>query len=218
MVASLGIRQLGGITQHEHSLTGFCTNFRKEKGIMNLVTSQIKAFKELFSEGIKKINEACRLYVQAIDANPAAKDQFMKEFPQIPEQAWNRFESVGRGLLYPELVYTSGALYSRISRFPVSQQKAISDNGVEVLCAGGDSFITKIENLTPEQVQQVFTKDGIRTLAQQKAYIESKKLKETVKTTTFQRGYVVQGKKVIITEPLELTAKDLARLLSEVTK
>lgn len=187
-----------------------------------IVKNRIAEFKELFSKGMNCIAEACRIYVEDIDRNPEIKQEYRRQLPQIPNVMWMRFESVGRNMMIPELIYAGYATTVKlIGQCSIEEQKKIQKNGIDVLTVDGTSLKVKIENLTPQQERQVFTRTGIRDLAAQKAYIESLKTVEKIEQErTFLKNdpYIVRRDYVEILKAGKISREEILNIVREMMK
>jgi len=136
----------------------------------------IKKFQECFLQGMFKIVEACKIYVAAIDANPKAKEDYAARFPSITAGAWKRYEMIGRGQILPEIATNPIRFSDRaIESFPVSDQKRLIEDQIEVITLSGDHIKVSYANMTDEQKRIAFAKDHIRTLPEQKAFLEKER-------------------------------------------
>lgn len=139
---------------------------------------KLEAFKQAFTTGIEGIVSAAKIYVEAIDDNPKNADLFRDEFVDwIPEGAWAGWEAVGRKWMHPKLLMGGGGRFSnKIKRLPYSTQERIFDGEkFPLMTATGDTLNVDIRNITTEQAEQLFDGSHIRSLPQQKAYMESRK-------------------------------------------
>jgi hypothetical protein len=184
----------------------------------DLTTSAIAEFKMCFEDGVSNIVKACNAYVKAIDNNPDAQEEFRKAFPIISEGAWASFEAVGRKIIHHRLLFGDNPAFNKLKRLPYSQQESAIENGIEILVEGGDTLKVKPENLTAFQRKQAFTEDHVRSLPEQKAYLESLKIIEG-KTQKAGSPYEIKGQKIIIPPhavSLEFTRQEWARILAEI--
>lgn len=178
-----------------------------------IAKTQVQQFKELFTGGMQKIREACQVYVKAVEENPELEPEFRAAFPQISESGWANIELVGRGAMDYRLLWEGGRARNRIKQLPPSRQAAVLDNGVPLLSKDGSELKVKVENLTPKQVEQVFGGNHIRTLAEQRAWIEAQSTVTTpVKTETVAE---VRGKELIISRPCRMSRKELVMFLAQ---
>ena len=182
-----------------------------------IIKDAIKEFGKFFNDGLESIKKACKIYVDAIDYDPTLIDKFREEYPNITESAWVRFEQVGRGLLHESLLtdYSMGA--KKLKNLPYSQQEKFSKNGIELLTKTNDILKVEVSSLTKEQVKQVFTNDHVRTLAEQRAYIESQ---ETYNAKPVDDvPYMIKNKKLFINQKgIFFTLQQLKDIIKDMEK
>lgn len=132
-----------------------------------------------------------------------------------------KFEQLGRAQLLPELLLATYAAAPRMRELPISEQRRLIQEPVEVLVKGAtgpDSLLVKVENLTPDQCKQVFDGQIVRGLPAQRAYIESNRNKPTTKGDTVQHmPYKITGKKVVFQATCQLSAQEIAQILSQIS-
>jgi hypothetical protein len=176
----------------------------------------VKKFTNLFQEGMKALEEASKLYVEAIDSHPNAKEVFMEKVPEIPASAWAGFEAVGRGSLDKRLLYSSSGVSSRLRKLPLSAQRRALDGRVDLLLEGGDTLKLKVTEATTEQLNQLIASNHIRTLGEQRLYLESKRTSAIPPIPVEARPpYVITGKGIRVIRQADFTKADLARILLE---
>lgn len=187
-----------------------------------IVKNRIAEFRTLFSEGMSKIADACRVYAEEIDRDSSSKEVFRREFPQIPNSFWARFEAIGRNRLIPEFLYINyDSTVKLISEFSVEEQKKIQKNGIDVLTVDGTTLKVKLENLTPAQTKQVFTHTGVRDVPAQRAYIESLKQGEQIEQErSFLKNdpYIVRRDYVEILKPGRISREEILTIAREMLK
>jgi len=120
----------------------------------------------------------------------------------------------------------SGAQYQRIRRYPKSVQTPLLDNGAKVLVGDGDHLMVKLDNLTMDQIDQVFDYDGVRDLAAQRSFKESRTTRreleakqQAAKDANAAPDWEVVGDKLVIhTAELRLTKAQVLEILAEMVK
>jgi hypothetical protein len=140
-----------------------------EEIVVKSTQEAIEDFKQLFEEGMLYLEEAAKVYVRAIDADPEAASEFHRCVPYVPKQAWKSFEAVGRGALDHRLLVMEANRAKQLGQLPLSDQKKLLDGGMELLVDDGDKLIIKVHEATADQIKQVIGPAGIRTLSEQKA-------------------------------------------------
>ena len=103
-------------------------------------------------------------------------------------------------------------------RLPYSLQGSAIEEGVDLLIDESDSLKVKAENLTFDQVKQVFDGSNVRSLAAQKAYLEDLRIKASLNAIPdVTAPYQIKGNKVLISSACSLNQKDLLRMLQEIS-
>lgn len=181
-----------------------------------LQLSKVEEFKQAFARGMESIVSASEIYVQAIDENPNMKDVFIAECADfIPASAWSGFEAVGRKWLHPKLLMGGGGKYaSKIKRLAYSDQEAVfSGKRFEMLTAEGQVLKVDIRQVEPDQADQLFDGTHIRTMAEQKAFIEARKSKPAEEVDVMP--YVITDGKVSFRRGVALNKTEMRRILQE---
>lgn len=181
---------------------------------IKVITSGIRNI----AENLQQISE---VYVTAIDRDPAFREHLADELPAVPGGFWRDLERVGRGQLDSRIA-GGGVPYSqRLRRLTMSEQKQAIEHPLQLLTSGGDTLRASIDSLLPEQAEQVFARDHIRSLPEQKAWIEAKIAEQTNnKRVKYAKEPVEIDKKrrCIIVGGIRITAADLADYLKRLNE
>lgn len=129
----------------------------------------------------------------------------------------SRFEQIGRQRLYPQLLLNDSPGIRRLRRLPFDLQKKHSSEPVTLLLSDGESLEVDVRNLTPSQAAQVFSSNRLRTIAEQRAWLEDQKTSELAVPATGNLPYRIVGKTVVFMETCRCSAGDLAKLLAQIT-
>lgn len=120
-----------------------------------------------------------KMLVAALDVNPGFAREC--EAAGVPRSILHRLERLGRGQIVPRLLEDNSCAARYLLKLPKSEQQIAYARGVEVMEPDGatdaQARLIKIDELTPAQAAQVFNCDHIRTLAEQRTYIATKKAK-----------------------------------------
>ncbi len=133
--------------------------------------------------------------VASMDANPDFVEGMRAE-------GWTShdiglYERLGRRQLHPELMFkvSSGGL--RLQYLPYSVQEAALKDGVDVLeSTGTDSRKIAVHELSAKQAKQVFAKNRVRSLAEQRTFIEEERSKKL--PVNNPSAYVIRKGKLVI--------------------
>ena len=177
--------------------------------------TEIRKFRELFTLGISAVREAARIYVRAIDANSLAKREFARQMPEIPAAAWDTLEQVGRGLLHERLLLLGGRVQDAMKGRPLSAQTDAIENGVDGPLHDGTVMRMKPENMVASQLTQVFGGGSVRSIAAQRAWMESRRSCQLARLARGDIRYRVEGCNLIVLAPVSINADELRRLLAQ---
>jgi len=177
----------------------------------------------LITRGIECWSKAGEIVVKLIDDHRMTIQEIAGNSEFLTEDILSRFEQLGRKQILPQLLVADYPAARHVIKLPYSEQSRAADAGVELLVMGDEGHSTLkvgIGNLTPLQCKQVFTKDSIRSLAAQRAYIESQKTYNEIKDRicTDEAIWKVSGRKVVFLKPCQMTARELAQIIAEIEK
>lgn len=173
-------------------------------------------FAALVQKGIDAWTEAGRLLVRMIEENPNAKNVIIEFCPDVTEEILSRFEAIGRNQLHPKTLLNNSPGMRRLRQLPYSDQARFLSEPVPVLvktATGIDTLQVAVKNLTPEQALQVFTPDGVRGLDAQRAWVESRTSRKHATSAPYQ----IKGHKVHFNADCEMTARELAQVLAQMS-
>lgn len=174
---------------------------------------------ELITSGVNSWVEAGRLIAARMDDDPEYIEKLASELPEVSIESLQRLEDIGRKRIDPRLLLSFCPGTKRLATLPFELQQRYIDNPVPLLILNDGSVETlkvDVRNLTTSQASQVFANGRIRTAAEQRAYLEDKKASRA--TIKFDPPYRVVNGKLVIMEPCQFTAKQVALLLAEMEK
>lgn len=184
--------------------------------LTNTKDRKIAQFVELISQGIESWVKAGRIVAEAVDDDPDWIEKACDAVPGLQYETVRQFERIGRGHIEPRLLLSNTPGSRRLLGLPIEQQQRFLKDPVPVLIktdAGWETLKTPIDNLTAFQASQVFGDRKVRTEAEQRAWLESK---ATVRAAAqIDEPYRVSGRKLIIFQACQLSAKQLAQLLAQ---
>lgn len=169
------------------------------------------------SKAEEHIQQAAALYVEAITKNPAFRDWLDDEAPQVPPGVWRSLDRIGRGQLDPRIF--GGCLYdTKLRRLPITEQRQALDGSLPLLTSSGDSMLIRLGAMMPSQADQVFAADHIRSLAEQRAYIESRETKAKAAIKQVPAVEIDKKHRRILVNGYPMTAADLADYLRKLSE
>ncbi|MBU3720762.1 MAG: helix-turn-helix transcriptional regulator [Burkholderiaceae bacterium] len=185
-----------------------------KKEITETIYAEIAAF---VTKGIDSWLEAGKLIKDLVDDHGISQEE-IAERAGLPPVVVGKLEMLGRERIMPQLLLATYPAATFLPRLDCSLQKAVLANGVDVLLENGETLRISAPNLTRLQCQQVFDRDGVRTPAAQKAWIESEALRLGLsRVPEVSTTYQIRKGKVFIPAPCHLTQKDLVRMLGELS-
>jgi len=183
--------------------------------------SKIEEFKSALTDGISGIVRAAKIYVSAIDEDSSNSEKFQNELKDfVPSSAWAQFEAVGRKWMHPRLLLGGVHDFKKsriIKRLPYSTQEQIFEHKrFKLLTSTGDTLSADVLECTPEQCEQLFNGDSIRSLGEQRAYIESKASSEPLAKSEIEvMPYTISDNRITFRRGCVMNRAELKRVLQE---
>jgi len=187
--------------------------------------STIEQKAEIFLQKLTTFGNAyldlCKYYVKAIDEEPLLK-KYLVENNLAKASDLNNFEKVGRGMMSVKLLNPSKKQYMCIARCPISEQNLYlgtetkKGQPIEVLTINGDVLKIDIDNLTGSQINQVFHYNHVRTLSEQKVYLEELKKRDYIekRPKKNKEPYTIFKNTVTFNVPCKLTYNEILNIMS----
>ena len=185
----------------------------------NITPSWFEDFKKRIIDGIANaedmIQRTAAIYVEAITKDSTFKDWISDEVPQVSGGIWRTLEMVGRGQLDARIAAGGCPYGNKLRRLPVSEQRQALDGTIPLLTSSGDTLQVRLDALMPKQADQVFAPGHIRSLAEQKSWLESEAtIAAKVRGAKPVSGVEVnKRKRCIVVNGFILTAADLVDYL-----
>ena len=180
-----------------------------------ITNTDIDEVVKLINQGIESWIVAGKLVVKNVEKNPNFIDQVCDKYKDISPEILYRFEQIGRKQLNPRLLLNDSPGVRRLRRLPIEVQEKHAVEPVAVLISEGQTLQIDVRNLTPRQAAQVFNCDRLRSLAEQRAWIEDKKTEESTVPAQGNLPYRIVGKTLIVMQGCKFTVRDLARIMAE---
>lgn len=176
----------------------------------------VAAFIQLMLAANAKLEEGAvmlaRLYAER-------KEAVLREIhdaePSLTMGVLRNLVRVGEGTLLPSLVFASGAAYKRLRSLPCTTQRQVMAEGALEVVIVGEVVRVPLAELLPEQVAQVFSADGLRTPDEQRAWLKREAMAASGEVTPEPFPWVFRKGRIIVHRDLELTKKDVLRMLEE---
>lgn len=181
--------------------------------------AQISQFAALVQQGIAAWVSAGEILVTILDADPCAVDKICGANPWITPEVVFRFEQIGRKQVSPQLMLSDAPGVRKLRAMPLSQQEKFAAEPIELLVhEDGKTDVLKVhvKNLTASQSQQVFAKDHIRDIAEQRAFMFDKSASTLFPAIEKEMPYRIKKGSVQFTKNCTLSAKEVAEILSNI--
>jgi hypothetical protein len=206
----------------------------KETGLSKQAEERVANAKKTIEAAVKAFTAtlydaaatAAELYVKTVDVFPESRQAFAEAVPAFRAAEWRMIEAIGRKTIQPKMLYGQRRdleTADKIAHLPVADQKKIVDTGVKVLAADGTHIMATVERMTPLQKKMVLANGRVRTLSEQKAWLETEKIKEAeaVKKNhhiSMLDDYVVERGVVKFLKPRSYTVAELLKIMMEMQK
>jgi hypothetical protein len=180
-------------------------------------SATVDQFLALFKEGYDAWVKAGEVLVELIDQNPMVIDEILDRYPDINAGILRQFEKLGRKQLHPLLLLESTPGESRLARLPYSEQVRHLDAPVEIIVetdAGPDTMSVQVKHLTRLQAEQIFAKDHVRNLAEQRAWLMDRR-ERSVTDALQTHPWRVVGKSQVEIAGVRLSRKQIVEILKE---
>jgi len=177
---------------------------------------------------------SCGIYVRVLDGYPSRVDYFRESCGEYPMSMWRKLERVGRGTTIPELLWSNGPGLSKLEKMSISDQRRYLSERIDVLIERVegkvktfDKLRLRVQDLTNDQANQVFSINTIRDESAQRAYLESlaasnRRKVEEAQAVAFEKPWQAIGKKqILIKTPscgMKFGRKDLIEMLDAIEK
>ena len=182
------------------------------------VKHQAQNFVELVLKGMEAWTKAGEIAARAAEDDPEFVDNVCDAHPDFTPEFVKRFVLIGQKKLHPQLLINESPGVRRLRRLPYEVQEKHAHDPVALLIKtekGFDTIQVDVRNLTPDQAGQIFSDDGVRSEAGQRAFLEDKFAKRMAPPVKSNLPYRVSGKKLIVLVPCQFDKRELTKLLLE---
>ncbi len=185
----------------------------------------IAKLKNAIQDGIDAWKHAGEALVELIDDHGMTLESICDSIgsPVVTINVLSQFERIGRNQVLPALLVADYPSSKLIQKLPISEQRRVGENGVEVMVlrsGKADTLIVQAEDLTKDQCKQVFGNESVRTLSAQRAWLESQaaeKQAAEMASKAAQVPWVIRSGRVIFRDSCELSRHDLSMILAQMS-
>lgn len=177
----------------------------------------VDAINDLMIKGMEAWKAAGKIVADLVDEDPDAIDRIIEVSPMLTKGILRSLERIGRDELMPELLLRNGLAYAKLRELPIQLQRKYVKEPVPLMIQtanGPDTLNVTVDALSPQQVRQVFSSDGVRSLAEQRAWLADNAPRLTPAIEAETLPFEVHGKTVVFTRPCKLTRSEVAAILS----
>ena len=150
----------------------------KAQGITTL-NDAIQELRAAIGNIAEDVFVAGRLYAAICDGYATGRGAVKDEIADMPNSSWDMLENIGRRQMDHRLFLGVGDATSAIKALPAESQAAAIEQPILVLKPDGTGERKPVRVLTRAEVRQVFDRGGIRSLEDQRVWIDKAKARPT---------------------------------------
>jgi hypothetical protein len=184
---------------------------------MTLEESMLR-FGEAFKRGSEGLEDAAKVYVRALDAYPCCSETFRERFiGLVPVGLWHNLEAVGRRWLHVQLLI--GVLDRQktalVKRLPLDIQDSVfKSKRFPLLLPDGGTVSIRVQDTTPDQLRQLIGDVGMRSLEEQRTYMENKHVQAMALPDGERLPYYIRGSRILFRRGTILTKREVKRVIT----
>lgn len=174
----------------------------------------------LLKAGAQALNDAARMLARLAHVDPDFLAKVREAAPAFPPGFLANLLRVGEGSLHVSLLLNSAPAYAKLRQLPYTvQEQALKAGAVEVVMnEAGEALRVPLVDMKPDQVNLVFSAAGLRSADEQRAILRRKQLSESRPVAREEAfPWVLKKDRIIVTRGVELTRKDIMRMLEEIS-
>ena len=180
--------------------------------------SELSRVSELIMQGLECWVEAGKIIADTLDDHPESMNRIC-EVTGLDENIIRRFYQIGKQQLHPKILCSTAQGVMRLASCQYHEQEKYLDEPIEVMVSNGETLKVKAENLTQQQVKQVFNRDHVRALPEQKAWLatdEKRRIEQeqTKRAEVAEANYTIRNHKVLFRKGVEMSQQEVVQLLA----
>lgn len=181
------------------------------------LNSAITQLGKLIGEATKNVLACGKLVCEIMDTAGIDADE-IAERAGVPKSFVAGLERVGRRKLHPSLMFPETPGQRALRGLSYELQAKYLKEPLHVLVTD-DGKVTEMlvacENLTPIQADMVIESRRVRSLAEQRSWMEAKKMKAEIKEVSADEPVRVVRGKLVVLKQCTLSTADLLRYLTK---
>lgn len=186
---------------------------------------RISAIRNGLAEIHRNAVAVAKAYTEARSKDPEFDDWLLEAVPMLTRRTLRWLEQIGNGTMDERFILgqVPADHVLRLEKLPIEDQRRALDGKLPLLTADGSHLQMSLSAMTPDQVAQVIGRDRIRTLEEQRAWIEDRRSKAAEADARAKIGKAdaadpfevdPRRRKLIVRQPMEFTAQQLAGILA----
>ena len=188
-----------------------------EHAITHWNKNKIQDLRECLTRGRDAFVDAGNLVVEALDEGGISLAG-LYDATEIPIDVLAQLERIGRKQLNPQLLLADFPAARQMERLPMSEQDRLLSDPVDVYVVKDgkpDKMKIPIHALSGKQVKQVFARNYVRGLAEQREWIDSSAV-AAAQTAAVRRDvpYEITRRHTVIIGGNEFTVAELLRIVA----
>jgi len=183
---------------------------------INQLDDGTRRFAEALKRGVDAFLEAGRIVAEEMDKDPKFPEKVADlTNGDIPAVLVRRFEKLGRGQVIPQfMLHWDKPGVRKLRRLTADLQAKYLKEGIEVLVDKGQHLLINPLHMTKFQAQQVFDNDEIRSVPEQRAWLEDEKMTAAInQTEKAEDTYKIVKDQIVFNRPCHFDVDDLMKIL-----
>jgi hypothetical protein len=181
------------------------------------VKVKLGTLKKCFSDGVEAWRRAGEILVELLDVDGQDLEG-LHEASELPMDVLATLEKIGRKQVNPRLLVSDFPAARVLERLPMSEQDKLLREPVDMMVVhDGKADVIKVavQHMTRSQVKQVFARNYVRPLNEQRAFLEGQCKPSELVVSGMPYEINTRRHSVVFKANCEVSAKELARLLAQ---
>lgn len=174
-------------------------------------------FLDLIDQGFASIRAAAETLLRLYTQDKDVLQKIVEQRPQISLAFLNKMLRVGERSLHPDLLLNGCPAYQRLAQLPYAvQEQALNQKAVDLVidAESGDVLKVPLVKLTPAQLRQTISKDGLLSRDDQRAWLKRKRVAQAPARAD-TAAWFVKKDRLIITRACEISKAQILAALAE---
>lgn len=137
------------------------------------IWDRIAYVNETLAPSLMNIGKITQMITADVEADRNNMHLYLDNCPMLDNVMMARMLLMGKGVIRQELMFVSVGIFKTLAKYPVTIQEKLLNEGIDMV--DGDTFFRMpLQEMKPKDIKQAFSAEGVRTPAQQKAYLAEK--------------------------------------------